>query len=415
MKPLHIAIAGYGSAGQAASLLLARDGHRVEVFERVAKPGPVGAGFLLQPTGMSVLLELELLDAALQLGAPVRRLFGDLDSGRALMDMRYAQLHPALFGLGMQRTALFHLLHAARSNTTRLHFDAPVHSVDVELGRLTTADGRQHGPYDLVIAADGAASQLRAQLGPHRLDRAYPWGALWCLLPAETWPYTDELRQRYRGASRMVGLLPVGGCGADPRPHLSFFWSLPCKEFEDWATGDLEAWHRQLFDLWPEAAEVFARLPADTAALARASYRDTVLKRWHSGRLCAIGDAAHAMSPQLGQGVNMALLDALALRDALRTETQVGAALRRYAAERRAHVGVYHLWSRWLTPLFQSDGDRIARLRDALFLPLSRLPGSRGQSLAVLSGTQQGLFGRRPINPALLEALARQVAPHARL
>ena len=55
MKPLHIAIVGYGTAGQAAALLLARDGHRVEVFERAPEPGPVGAGFLLQTTGLQVL------------------------------------------------------------------------------------------------------------------------------------------------------------------------------------------------------------------------------------------------------------------------------------------------------------------------------------------------------------------------
>jgi len=406
VKPLHIAIAGYGSAGQAASLLLARDGHRVEVFERVAHPGPVGAGFLLQPTGMGVLLELGLLDAALQLGAPVRRLFGDLPNGRRIMDMRYSELQPQLFGLGMQRTALFQLLHAARSEATQLQFAAEVQSVDAEHGRLHTADGRQHGPYDLVIAADGSGSQLRAALGPHRLDRPYPWGALWCLLPAEGWPHGAELRQRYQGARRMIGLLPVGGCGANPRPHLSFFWSLPCAEFERWRAGDMDAWRSELYALWPEATETLMRLPAEASGLARASYRDTVLRRWHTGRLCAIGDAAHAMSPQLGQGVNMALLDALALRDALRAESRVDAALRRYAAERRAHVGVYHLWSRWLTPLFQSDHRLLARLRDALFLPLSRMPGSRGQSLAVLSGTQQGLFGRRRIHPDLLLALA---------
>ena len=152
MKPLHIAIAGYGSAGQAASLLLARDGHRVEVFERVAHPGPVGAGFLLQPTGMGVLLELGLLDAALQLGVPVRRLFGDLPNGRRIMDMRYSELQPQLFGLGMQRTALFQLLHAARSEATQLQFAAEVQSVDAEHGLLRSADGRQHGPYDPACA-----------------------------------------------------------------------------------------------------------------------------------------------------------------------------------------------------------------------------------------------------------------------
>lgn len=74
MKPLHIAIVGYGTAGQAAALLLARDGHRVEVFERAPEPGPVGAGFLLQPTGLQVLWELGLLPDVMEHGRRVNRL-----------------------------------------------------------------------------------------------------------------------------------------------------------------------------------------------------------------------------------------------------------------------------------------------------------------------------------------------------
>lgn len=91
--------------------------------------------------------------------------------------------------------------------------------------------------------------------------------------------------------------------------------------------------------------------------LARASYRDAVLDRWYRGRLVLAGDAAHSMSPQLGQGVNMALLDAMALRDALRSEASIEAALARYQAQRKAHVRLYQFWSRWLTPVFQSDRD----------------------------------------------------------
>lgn len=52
---LRIAVIGYGTAGQAVSILLTRDGHEVEIFERVPTPGPVGAGFLLQPSGLQVL------------------------------------------------------------------------------------------------------------------------------------------------------------------------------------------------------------------------------------------------------------------------------------------------------------------------------------------------------------------------
>ena len=73
---MRIAIVGYGTAGQTLAVALSRDGHRVEAFERVPQPAPVGAGFLLQPTGLSGLWTLGLLDAALAHGAVVRRLYG---------------------------------------------------------------------------------------------------------------------------------------------------------------------------------------------------------------------------------------------------------------------------------------------------------------------------------------------------
>ena len=105
----------------------------------------------------------------------------------------------------------------------------------------------------------------------------------------------------------------------------------------------------------------------------------------------------------------MALLDALALRDHLRAPVEVplSACLARYARQRRGHLGIYHFWSRWLTPLFQSERDRLAAVRDRLMHPLSRLPGGRGQMLRVLTGTRRGWFGRLPLAPDFLAALDR--------
>src|SRR5262249_55474370 len=113
----------------------------------------------------------------------------------------------------------------------------------------------------------------------------------------------------------------------------------------------------------------------------------------------------HAMSPQLGQGVNMALMDALALRGALRSDADVDAAIARYRRERATHVRIYQFWSRWLTPLFQSDRDAIAHLRDVALLPLGRIPGGRGQMLRVLSGLQRGWFGTVRLPQPFLERL----------
>ncbi|MBJ7515526.1 MAG: FAD-dependent monooxygenase [Stenotrophomonas sp.] len=401
---MRIAVIGYGTAGQALAILLSRDEHHVDIFERAPSPGPVGAGFLLQPSGLQVLWQMGLLDAVRAHAAPVHRLHGDTPCGRAVMDMGYDGLDARLHGLGMQRGALFQLLDQARDGRGQLHAGVTIASVDHERGLLHDSEGRQHGPYDLVIAADGSASALRAQVGGTSLDRVYPWGALWCLLPAEDWPHVSELRQRYVAARKMIGLLPVGTRPGDATPRLSFFWSLPREDFARWEADGLHKWLDELHALWPEAGPRFAHLQ-QAGQLARASYRDAVMRRWHNGRLVLAGDAAHSMSPQLGQGVNMALLDALALRDALRVHGKGEAALQAYQAQRRAHVAVYHYWSRWLTPLFQSDRDAWSKARDVLLGPMGRLPGGRGHMLRVLSGTQRGWLGKLPLDPAFIDAL----------
>ncbi|MCC7632741.1 FAD-dependent oxidoreductase [Stenotrophomonas rhizophila] len=404
-----IAIVGYGTAGQALSVLLSRDHHQVHVFERAAAPGPVGAGFLLQPSGLDVLWQMDLLPQVLQHGAAVRRLYGETPCGRAVMDIRYDGLDARLHGVGMQRGALFSVLAQAWEQPGNLQADTSIVEVDTAGGRLRDAQGRWHGPYDLVIAADGAGSQLRAQVQGTALDREYPWGALWCLLPGGDWPHPAELRQRYVAARKMIGLLPVGTRPGDAVPRLSFFWSLPRDQFAQWERDGMARWLEEIAALWPQAHQRLDGVQ-HSAQLARAGYRDAVMTHWHRERLVLVGDAAHAMSPQLGQGVNMALMDALALRDALRAHAGHGAALQAYQAQRRAHVAIYQFWSRWLTPLFQSERDTLARARDVLFGPMGRVPGGRGHMLRVLTGTQRGWLGKLPLSPGLVQALADRTA-----
>ncbi len=401
---MHIAIVGYGTSGQALAALLALDDHKIEVFERAPALGPVGAGILLQPTGLWVLWQMGLLGEALRYGAPVQRLFGDSASGRPVMDMRYAALDPRLAGLGMQRGALFQLLKSAWPDAEAVRCGHDILSISGDGRCLNDDTGRRHGPYDLVVIANGAASKLRDVLAPHRMNRPYPWGALWCLLPQGDWPHVADLRQRYRAARRMMGLLPVGSRPDNPVRQLSFFWSLPTASIEHWRECGLAAWHDEAAALWPEAAPLLTHINA-AGILMQASYRDAVLKRWQRAPVVLIGDAAHAMSPQLGQGVNMALMDAMALRDALRTEPSLEAALARYERERQAHAGIYQFWSRWLTPLFQSERDTAAWARDLTFIPMAKLPVSRGQMLRVLTGTRKGWFGKLKLPEDFLDAL----------
>lgn len=76
MLARQVAIVGYGTTGQALAVLLTRAGMEVEVFQQAAQPGPAGAGFLLQPSGLQVLWQMGLLPAVMAHGAVVERLHG---------------------------------------------------------------------------------------------------------------------------------------------------------------------------------------------------------------------------------------------------------------------------------------------------------------------------------------------------
>jgi len=250
---MRIAIVGYGTGGQAAAIFLARDGHDVEIFERSDVLKPVGAGFLLQPTGLSVLTALGLREAALARGARIERLHGANAADRAIMDMRYADHAPESFGLGMTRGALFALLHVACAGVP-IHTGIRIANTSDDGRGLVDDAGNEYGPFDLIVAADGANSALRAATKIARRDPAYPWGAMWCLLPADGWAHASELRQRYDGTRTMLGVLPVGTRPEHGGRWLTFYYSLPGARVDTFDGAALAAMHTDVGELWPALA-----------------------------------------------------------------------------------------------------------------------------------------------------------------
>lgn len=383
---MKIAIVGYGTAGQATAILLSKQGHDVTVFERSPTLGPVGAGFLLQPTGLGVLARMGLAGRAEAIGQRIDELHGTTLRGRRVMAMRYADRRPGCHGVGMTRGALFEMLRTAHAGAAQVRTGTKIVDYDDRTHTLTDAQGESHGPFDLVVAADGAHSALRAACGTQvRRERLYAWGAVWCLLRIDDWPSPTHLLQRYAGTRSMIGMLPVGTRPGHDGRWMTFYYSLPGETVSRFDDAGVAALKTQVATIWPELEAHVAHLDR-AEALHKARYRDVVLARPRHGRMVVVGDAAHAMSPQLGQGVNMALLDAMALSDALVARQNLDEALDTYVRARHRHVRMYQRMSRWLTPLFQSDHAALGWCRDLLFDPVARLPGARRPMSSILTG-----------------------------
>ncbi|MEO1137418.1 MAG: FAD-dependent monooxygenase, partial [Pseudomonadota bacterium] len=114
------------------------------------------------------------------------------------------------------------------------------------------------------------------------------------------------------------------------------------------------------------------------------------------GRVVHIGDAWHAASPQLGQGANMALLDALALSASIERAHAVEDALEAFVAMRRMHVRLYQTASFLFTPIYQSNMKLLPALRDLLAQPLSSLWPAPRLLAAMVAGTLGGPLNKIP-------------------
>lgn len=380
-----------------AAVLLSEAAHAVTVLERFEQPQPLGAGLLIQPTGLRVLQRLGLHDDALRAGARIAGIDGRSDLGHSVLDLRYGDLDPRLHGLGLHRGALFTLLfERLKRAPATLITGFEVTAIDGTTMR--TADGRGAGPFDLVLVCDGAHSRLRERLAPKHRAVVYAWGCFWATLPDPERRFTGLLHQRFRGNRRMTGVLPVGvapnGDGNDD--DVTLFWSLRVAEMKAVRARGLAPLKAELLEIWPELAPLLEALTS-VEQFAEATYRDVVMSGFRRERVLFLGDCAHGMSPQLGMGANLALADAATLAGALARTGSLDTALALFETTRRRTLSLYSFVSRWLTPFYQGDAAPVGWLRDLTFGPACAFPPTRRAMLTMLSGTRRDWTSTFPL------------------
>jgi 2-polyprenyl-6-methoxyphenol hydroxylase-like FAD-dependent oxidoreductase len=392
---MKVAVVGAGIGGLAVATILARAGHDVTILERFAEAKPLGSGLMLQPTGLAALDRLGLREEIEALGAPITRLHGMTDRGTTVLDLDYGGLLPGLNAVAVHRAALHGVLwRAFAASGARIVMEREVATADEDAAgiRLCDATGTVLAEADIAIDASGARSTLRALVEPRAPPRAFTYGAVWASVP-DPGIAPGMLLQRYVAARVMLGWLPVGRATPDGPPLAALFWSLKPEEHGAWAAR-FDAWRDEAAALWPPIAPVLAALPGPEAFTPVRYIQFTARRPWR-GRLVLLGDAAHATSPQLGQGANSAMLDALALADALSAEGTLDTVFARYAAARRRNVRFYQRASAIMTPFFQADSWLLPLLRDLAFDRMKILPWLRREMLRTLAGLKTGLFTHR--------------------
>jgi 2-polyprenyl-6-methoxyphenol hydroxylase-like FAD-dependent oxidoreductase len=352
-------IIGGGIGGLATGIALRQAGLAVAVYERTPTWQAVGAGLSLWPNAMHALRTLGLGTPMKALGTPqtdavIRTWRGDPLSCLPASEMARRFGSPLI---GIHRADLQQLLLDALGADI-VHLGAECVGIEERDDGIhaTFADG-SCAEGAVLIGADGLRSTVRAHLWGSAPPRYAGYTAWRGVTPGGTQAVAGE----WWGRGARFGAVPLN------LGRVYWFASVTASEGGADPPGERKRTLLRLFDGWD--APVLALIAAtDEAAILRNDIYDrNPLPRWGRGRVTLLGDAAHPMTPNLGQGAGQALEDAVVLGACLRAGSDPASALRTYEDKRRARTAAVVRQSRLFGQLAQSERRPVCWLRDAIF------------------------------------------------
>lgn len=369
MRGLRVGVVGAGLGGLAAAIALDRTGQDVTVFERTEVFRPVGAGISLWPNGMKVLSLLGLGPEMAAIGGRMDRMAYSGAGGRVFTDFSLEPLYETVGERAwpVPRSALQDLL-VAHAGADRIRFGSRCCGVGATGSgpAVRLADGSEHC-FDVVVAADGTHSPLRDWVAGEAVARRWVGYVNFNGIVDHDPAFGPETTWRtWVGEGKRASVMPVGG------NRVYAFFDIPYGSDRAGWPGELE----EAFAGWCPAVGCLVEAMGATGINRVGIYDVPPLGRWHRDGVVLLGDSAHGMAPDLGQGGCQALEDAWVLARCLSAEeVSLPDALGRYEAERRPRTdeivrrarkraGITHgldpeATRAWYDELSAEDGSRV--------------------------------------------------------
>jgi 2-polyprenyl-6-methoxyphenol hydroxylase-like FAD-dependent oxidoreductase len=308
-------IAGGGPAGMMLGLLLARSGVEVMVLEKHADFLRDFRGDTIHPSTLEIMAELGLLEEFLKRShQELRELAGQIGDTRVILaDFSHLPTRCHFIALMPQWDFLNFLAeHVRRYSNFSLRIQAEVTDLleresTVTGLRAKVPEGTLHVSADLVVGADGRHSVVRDLAGLEVEDLAAPMDVLWL-----------RLSKRPEDGMQTLGRIQAGRLFVmlDRGDYWQCAFVIPKGGFKELRRRGLSAFRAAIVELNPSLADRVQELSSwDDVKLL--TVRVDRLKRWYRPGLLCIGDAAHAMSPVGGVGINLAVQDAVAAANIL--------------------------------------------------------------------------------------------------